>query len=242
MKAIPKILLTFTAIALLATACSDTDEPSPSPDVQDTTTVRDNSIPGWVDLGLPSGLLWAESNLGANAPEARGNYYTWGETTPKNYCFWDTYIHCNGNYDKLTKYCNSPQYGLEGYTDSLTTLEPYDDAATVNLENNARTPTIDEWRELAGNTTISWTSLNGTYGLRYTSTSNGNSIFLPAAGTPDGELAGRSGAYWSSSLYEDFAPDAWNVWIIESSQGAYHASRFLYRSVRAVREVQPPNR
>ena len=34
----------------------------------------------YVDLGLPSGTLWAKNNLGANSPEEQGNYYIWGAT------------------------------------------------------------------------------------------------------------------------------------------------------------------
>ena len=97
----------------------------------------------WVDLGLPSGLLWADRNVGAQSPEDYGNYYAWGETSTKEVYDWSTYAYGNA-YDALTKYCNMSNYGLNGFSDNLTTLEASDDAATVNLGGNARTPRFDE--------------------------------------------------------------------------------------------------
>lgn len=47
----------------------------------------------WVDLGLPSGLLWATRNVGATSPEDYGDYFAWGETTPKSVYDLDTYIY-----------------------------------------------------------------------------------------------------------------------------------------------------
>ena len=159
----------------------------------------------YVDLGLPSGLLWSTCNLGANLPEDYGNYYAWGETQPKDIYNWSTYQYCNGDYNTLTKYCNNSSYGYNGFTDNLITLRPDDDAATTNWGNGWRMPTEAEWQELLDNTTITWTQQNGVYGRLFTA-SNGNSLFLPAAGYRwDGELnsAGSSSIYWSSSLNTD---------------------------------------
>ena len=78
----------------------------------------------YVDLGLPSGLLWATCNVGADTPEAYGDYFAWGETEPKNTYNLSTYQYANGTFDdpQLTKYCNNPSYGYNGFTDNLTTL------------------------------------------------------------------------------------------------------------------------
>ena len=86
----------------------------------------------WVDLGLPSGLLWATRNVGANSPEDYGNYFAWAETSPKSVYDWDTYIYTCGNWGDLTKYCDNSNYGCNGFTDNLTILQPGDDAATAN--------------------------------------------------------------------------------------------------------------
>ena len=194
----------------------------------------------WVDLGLPSGLLWAECNLGAAKPEEYGDYYAWGETAPKSVYDWSTYLYCNGNYDQLTKYCNNPEYGYNGFTDNLTTLQPSDDAATAKLGNGARMPTADEWRELIANTTTEWTTMNGVYGRKLTA-SNGKSLFLPAAGYRYGsELysAGERGLYWSSSLYADYPYDAWFFLFYADGQYMYYYYRCIGRSVRPVRSAR----
>ena len=159
----------------------------------------------YVDLGLPSGLLWATCNVGANSPEEYGDYFAWGEIQPKDYYDWITYQYCcNGNSYTLTKYCNDSYYGYNGFTDDLTTLLPEDDAATANWGFEWRMPTREEWQELYQNTTGTWTTQDGVNGRLFTA-SNGNSLFLPAAGRRlHGNLsyAGSSGQYWSSSLMD----------------------------------------
>jgi hypothetical protein len=161
----------------------------------------------WVDLGLPSGLKWATCNVGATKPEEYGDYYAWGETTPKTtYYNWSTYKYANGSPTTLTKYCSDANYGYNGFTDNLTTLETIDDAATQNWGGKWRMPNIEEWKELIDNCIWTWTTLNGVNGYEVKAT-NGNSIFLPAAGCHFGsnlkvQDAASSGLYWSCSLYK----------------------------------------
>ena len=76
----------------------------------------------WVDLGLPSGLLWASQNLGALSPVDYGDYFAWGEKTPKEVYGWETYAY-GYDWNMLTKYCSSDGLGWNGYTDTLTNLE-----------------------------------------------------------------------------------------------------------------------
>jgi hypothetical protein len=152
----------------------------------------------YVDLGLPSGLLWATCNVGAESPEDYGDYFAWGETSPKS--DYDTYKYYSSSTDELTKYCTDSDYGL---TDTKTTLDLIDDAARVNLGGSWRMPTSAEQDELREKCTWTWTTLNGIKGYKVTSKSNGNSIFLPAAGYRDGTdvySVGSLGDYWSSSL------------------------------------------
>ena len=158
-----------------------------------------------VDLGLPSGIKWASCNVGANKPEDSGNYYAWGEVFPKTDYSWATYRYANGNYDKLTKYCNNASLGNDGFTDNKTTLEPEDDAAHVNWGGNWRMPTADEWDELIRYCYHSLTTQNGVKGYSIRGKKNGNCIFLPAVEYYDGTslyfYIGSMGSYWSSSLY-----------------------------------------
>ncbi len=170
----------------------------------------------WVDLGLPSGTKWATCNVGATSPEKYGNYYAWGETTTKSDYSWDTYKYGSAK-NALTKYCNDISYGNDGFTDDLTTLEAADDAATANWGSAWRMPTKDEWRELVNNCTLEWTTLNGVKGYLVYSP-NGNSIFLPAAGSRGGDDlhgAGYDSDYWSSSLYTDQPSDAYSASIYQ---------------------------
>ena len=173
-----------------------------------------NVIPyGFVDLGLPSGRLWSQSLLGAtngNTAESwYGNYYAWGETETKSDYSWTNYKYANGDYNKLTKYCNNSEYGNDGYTDELTQLVPEDDIAAVT--NSAwRMPTKEDFEELIEGTTNSWvTDYNGISGLNgelFTSKVNSNTLFIPAAGYRFGsdiDAVGSNCNLWSSSLYLD---------------------------------------
>lgn len=173
----------------------------------------------WVNLGLPSGLLWASCNVGAAKPEEYGNYYSYGETQCKDEYNWDTYKFCAGideddafeSNNHLTKYCTKAQNGHDGFTDNLTILEPCDDAATANLGGDSRTPTLDEWEEMLDNCTCIWSKQNGVNGRKFTGP-NGNSIFLPAAGgyiDGDIDFDGSECCYMSASLDNDHPSCAW---------------------------------
>ncbi|MBR5082369.1 MAG: hypothetical protein IKX35_08030 [Bacteroidales bacterium] len=157
----------------------------------------------FVDLALPSGTLWASCNLGANSPEDYGDYFAWGETSLKDYYDWSTYKYCNGSDSTLLKYCTIADYGYEGFTDHLTVLLPEDDVATFFLGEDWQMPTDSEWEELINTTTSTWTTQNGVYGRLFTA-SNGNSIFLPAAGFRWVDLIGdvsSQGLYWSNYCF-----------------------------------------
>lgn len=190
-------------MALVAVCIMPSCEKDPKPgDIGNTVTGTLNGH-DYVDLGLPSGTLWATCNIGAEKPEDYGNYYAWGETQPKDYYYWSTYKYCGDEgRTTLTKYCCDSVYGYNGYTDNLTVLLPEDDVAKVNWGNDWRMPTKEEWQELNNNTTSFWTTLSGVNGRLFTA-NNGNSLFLPAAGTcrcNELENAGCVGYFLSSSL------------------------------------------
>ena len=188
----------------------------------------------WVDLGLPSGLLWATCNVGAETPEGYGVHFSWGETTHNNNHFWRGYKYCNGAYNKLTKYCNNSEYGDNGFTDNLTTLEANDDAATANWGAGWRMPTREEMNELYNSCTNEWTTQNGVKGRLFTGP-NGNSIFLPDAYMEASNPVGNG--YWSSSLCTDDPICAWYLFLDNYSDLCYvsHGGpRINGLSVRAV--------
>jgi hypothetical protein len=199
------------------------------------STVNNNV---YVDLGLPSGLLWATRNVGATTPEGYGDYFAWGETQPKDTYNWSTYRYATGDSNGLTKYCNKSSDGYNGFTDNLTTLLPEDDAAMANWGDGWRMPTQAEFQELIDNTTVTWTTQNGVNGSLFTAT-NGNSLFLPAAGYhSDSGLdgAGSGGGYWSSLRHTDSPRYAWlllfnSVICVMSTEPRYEG--FTVRPVRA---------
>ena len=190
----------------------------------------------YVDLGLPSGLLWAICNVGADNPEDYGDYFAWGEVVPKENYDWSTYSY-GFDWNQLTKYCNNSGYGYNGFTDNLTTLLPEDDAATANWGDGWHMPTKEEWQELYQKTTHIWTTQNGVNGCLFTA-SNGNSLFLPAAGYRSSSslhLAGYGGYYLSSSFVAGYPYDAWYFGFYSGGAGMYNGYRYDGQSVRAVR-------
>ena len=136
----------------------------------------------YVDLGLPSGNLWAKCNLGASSPEAYGDYYAWGEVEPKQ-----EYTKSNHKWYKE----GAPSQGFTKYNneDGKLTLEDEDDAVIQKLGNGWRTPTLADFRELTNQkyTTIEKTTLNGVAGYQITSKKNKKSIFIPFAGFKNSE-------------------------------------------------------
>ena len=190
----------------------------------------------YVDLGLPSGMLWAVYNVGADSLGEVGDYFAWGETEPKTDYSWNTYKW--GTKDSLTKYNN---------IDSLTVLKAEDDAATANWGRAWRTPTMDELYELKDGCTWTWTK----DGLVGTSKTNGNTIFLPLSFGYNGTDLIKDnvidGFVWSSNLSSVVANNG-NGYDhgkgIHSASGPYfrlnknietaHLNRCVGRCVRAV--------
>lgn len=197
-----------------------------------------NSFNGheWVDLGLPSGTLWATCNVGAEKPEDYGDYFAWGETKPKTTYHMGTYKYGNIS-DEVTKYCNDSKSGYDGFIDNLTALQSSDDPATVNWGSDWHTPSKEEWEELMNNTSNKWVIQNGVKGRLFTSKKNGRTIFLPAAGVRcDDEFDGDGdfGVYWSSSLYTDDPYFAWYFNVYSDGYDMNEGGRSEGQSVRPV--------
>ena len=134
-----KKILLLMAIAVpfvFILSCSDDND-------KDEPMTPDNHE--YVDLGLPSGTLWATCNVGATTPEDMGDYFAWGETAPKQIYDMDNYKWYDSSSDKLTKYCTDDKYGAVDY---MTELLPEDDAAYVNWGPSWRMPTLEQQQEL----------------------------------------------------------------------------------------------
>lgn len=180
----------------------------------------DDHHPHMIDLGI--GTLWSCCNVGASTPEGYGNYYAWGETSPKSVYNWDTYAY-GSSWDNVVNI---------GSDISGTSY----DAARANWSAPWRMPTLAECQVLH-NCTSEWTTLNGVYGRKFTGP-NGGSIFLPAAGYRwDGGLydAGSSGLFWSSTLYESRPGVAYVFNFFSGSTGWGRSYSDYGLSVRPVR-------
>ena len=238
----------FTALSLGFVSCDDNKGNEPD-DPQGEQTEQNGSTENnggeetpeptdpynghaYVDLGLS--VKWATCNVGANNPEEYGNYYAWGETTPKTTYDWSTYKWCNGSDDTMTKYCTDSDYGT---VDNKTVLDPKDDAASVNMGGSWRMPTIEEQQELINECTWTWTTRNSVKGYLVTSKINGNSIFLPAAGYRGSSGlhdAGSFGYYWSSSLSTYYSDDAYYLYFNSDDVSWSYDNRYCGLSVRGV--------
>lgn len=156
-----------------------------------------------IDLGF-SDLLWTDRNIGANSPTDYGDYFAWGETERKTTYFWNNYKYCkDGNYKKLTKYCNQSEFGS---FDQKEILEPMDDVAIVKWGNGWRLPTIEEFEELINNCVYKFVENyqgKARNGALFKSKKNGQELFFPAAGCKEEKAPSgvwSYGYYWSSSL------------------------------------------
>ncbi len=213
--------------------------------ISDVTTLIDYLLSGrwpwehgYVDLGLPSGTLWATCNIGASRPEEYGDYFAWGETEPKEVYNWSTYKWCKGSYSSLTKYCTNSTYGI---VDNKTELDPEDDAAYVNWGPSWRMPTYNQLGELKNQCSWTWTTHNGVNGYLVIGP-NGNKLFFPATGYRYDSSLGEAGAYgsicWSRELYSSSPYDAVVMFINSGNGDWYRCERDHGLTVRAVRVSQ----
>ncbi len=229
-------LCLLSSTVVLTTACGDDEEEleykenQPEDEGNNGPVNPAETLAEAVDLGLS--VMWASHNVGAAKPEELGNYYAWGETSPKSEYNWSTYKYGSDDYN-MTKYCTDSNYGT---VDNKTVLEPSDDAATVNWGNGWRMPTEKEMQELLDKCTWTWTAKNSMNGYLVEG-KNGNSIFLPASGSRANSSLrdrGSKGSYQTSSLFS--SPEC-AVYLYFSS-GSYRGEwnyRRVGRSVRPVR-------
>lgn len=207
---------------------------------QCNVTVSDANT--YVDLGLPSGTLWAKKNVGAEHSTESGDYFAWGETEPKEEYSVETYKWCEDTSNLLTKYNQQPELGYHpylsevGFTDDLTELLPEDDAATANWGENWQMPSKEQFEELLNE---EYTTIEGNSDrIRITSKSNGNYIILPCAGLRgnfhgDESLFEHTPCYWTRSLNTENSRCAWALEVGDvESYNIYRPFGFSVRPVR----------
>ncbi len=215
--------LFFCLFLLLLTACSSLKQKSADEHE-------------YVDLGLPSGTLWAACNVGATSPADYGDYFAWGETSPKEEYSWRTYKWCKGSEYTLTKYYEAPSGGETG---NDIVLEREDDAATANWGRVWRMPTYREYQELFKECEWTWTKKENSSGIAVegylvVSKHNGESLFFPAAGKKTASAAlgitivnenpadSCVGKYWTSSR----SVDGWSTVPVQADNLSFNRSSF----------------
>ncbi|MBP5340358.1 MAG: Ig-like domain-containing protein [Prevotella sp.] len=212
-----------------------------------------------VDLGLPSGTLWANMNIGALTPEGYGLYFAWGETTGYTGYTSDGRLFDIPNYrwtaEGQTENKYYAKYQIEdGYTeccwydadgnfigDGKSVLDAEDDAAVVLWGGDWGMPTDGDIEELLTCTTSEWTIQNDVYGCRLTSKFNGKSIFMPAAGqrrymTISNE--GRRCEFWTKSINPYSSSDAVHLIFTQSMSTWGFSVRYIGKTIRPVQKKQ----
>ena len=181
----------------------------------------------FVDLGLPSGLLWATCNVGAKLPWETGPYFAWGETTG----------FTAEQVKEGKRRFNDKSYKAKPV---LSDLRLKDDAAHVNMGGKWRMPTKEEFQELMENCDSEWTEdYNGTgmVGYLFTSKTNGISVFFPTAGYCRHSSVGYQssvGYYWAASWSS--SSRAWYLYFDSGDMYMDYDYRFFGYSVRGVYE------
>lgn len=191
-------------------------------------------LEGGIDMGLPSGLKWAPSNIGTKFPTENGDYYAWGETETKEFYNWQTYKWANGTQNSLTKYNFSDSYGV---VDNKYKLEDSDDVAHIKLGGSWRMPEYSDYQELFDNCEWIWSYVNGKYGYKVVSKKNGNSVFFPAAGYMSNSIQneGSHGYYTVSNLYDYYYPyNSYGITFYSKNHSIERESRQDGHTIRAV--------
>ena len=183
----------------------------------------DSNHPHVIDMGVAG--KWACCNVGASAPWEYGGYYSWGETKEKSTYDWSSYIHCKGSYET----CYDLGSDIAG-TDY--------DVARVQWGVSWNIPSFYQIKLLLSNCSSKWTEINGINGVKFTA-SNGNRIFLPAAGNRLNDNKGFVGSncyYWSSTQYPSYSYNAYGLHCNSDKTEWYYYTRNRGFSVRPVTE------
>jgi len=184
-------------------------------------------VDGHEAVNLGAKIRWATCNVGAEKSSGAGNFYAWAEVSPKNDYSRNMYsYYTDGEYDLLPDTITGAEY----------------DAATASWGENWRMPTREELDYLCYYCDAEWTSVDGVYGCRFTSQTNGNSIFLPASGYINGTNSSGENTlyYWSSSSYDKRSPNEGLTFYLDgSSSGIKTNFEYRYKGmlVRPVTDV-----
>lgn len=194
---------------------------------------------GPVDLDLPSGRKWASCNVGAALPTENGEHFAWGETIPKSFYNWTSYVYCNGDAYKLTKYRTSSYDNMN--VDNKVFLDRRDDVAAKTMGLGWQMASVRDWQELHDHCVIRPARINGVDGVIVSSKKDMNNnkkfIFLPDSkniGTYSGSNYNPFGHYMTSTLDDSANSQCKSVqitnaiYIYSCSRAEGHCTRAVY--------------
>lgn len=187
----------------------------------------------YVDLGLPSGRLWATNNIGSNSPAGYGDYYSWAETKTKSSynsdnCHTIDLCFVDGIKGKVQSDTVRAKYRIIGV--------PSRDAATFNWGSSWELPTAADFAELNRECVWNVKTIDGHKGYLITGP-NKNTLFLPMAGYMDGTYksqVGTSGFYWTGEYWDDYETATMFSFTDSSHNGVIWGKRDKGRSIRPV--------
>ena len=185
----------------------------------------------YVDLGLPSGTMWATCNVGASKPEDSGLLFQFGRVN--GYKYGDINHKFRTNTQNLEDGSKSEYIHItsSGKTyDENDILDLADDAAHVNMGGKWKMPTQTQYSEMFNNTTHKVETINGVKGMLFTSNINNKRLFIPFAGywyNGSFAAAGSRAYVWSSQVHPSFVNSAY---ILYCNSGGYADIDCSYRS------------
>lgn len=195
---------------------------------------------GPVDLDLPSGRKWASCNVGATLPTENGEHFAWGETIPKSFYNWTSYVYCNGDYLKLTKYITNSSFSSNRMADNKVLLDSRDDVATKIMGQSWQMASVRDWQELRDHCVIRPARINGVDGVIVSSKKDMNNnkkfIFLPGTftlGTYSGSDYKSYGQYMTSALDDSSNSHCKSVSVLNTIEisSSYRAEGHCTRAV-----------
>lgn len=210
---------------MISSSCSSDSDEHGNEHTEDVTEIEDDTL--WVDLGLPSSIKWARCNVGAEKPEDYGDYYAWGETETKDYFWRNTYIFAHPGekgrriFDRLDDFSGNTRY----------------DAATANWGAPARTPKLNECKELVENCKWQETTQNGVNGMLATGPNGKNLFFTFAGNFVKAKLkgAGDYGYCMSSTPHESDEYMAYSLGLLDNVKYHCESPSDLGKTVRPVK-------
>lgn len=227
-----KVILGLMTVAILGLASCSKEEKGDEIFIECEPSGSINNH-DYIDIGLS--VKWATHNIGAENSYEAGDYFAWGETSPKETYKWSNYKYIEIN-DQDTVF---PKYNILekfGPVDQKGTLEKSDDAAVANWGDPWRMPTFDELNELSSKCDWRMIVYNGVNCFKVTGP-NGKYIVIPLTGFIKDQTISNVGtnlALWSSNLSQSASNRAYELTCYDGIRYKGSVNRYYGDQIRPV--------